>query len=349
MFDSYNAFTDLTYWNGYYWLVFRTGEGHVSPNGKIVVYRSTDAENWDEIQKISQNGLDLRDPRVVIMDNCVFILCFSLRYGVPGKSTRFVPHDSFLFKWNGEEFTEHHVFDYDRFSMILWDMAKIRDKYYIGGYGFELGHREFSLMRSDSIKGRYRRVTSLASVPLPPNLGINEVDFVRENGDLLYLLCRIDRDSKNRVDRKNRKAARRAYRRRKKANKIKPAKRRHNYFGIAKAKHPFEQWNTDLIRKYVKGPRGILYNGKLLVCARYKEKRQTRRSVMLFEYWKNDLKPLLTLGTGNDGSYAGLTLNPSNHDELIISFYSDHARVGTSKQGKFNDIWIARVRLSEDH
>nr|MDO8119629.1 hypothetical protein [Candidatus Sigynarchaeota archaeon] len=38
--DEYCAFTDLKAWNGFYWVAYRTGTGHVSPEGKISVCRS---------------------------------------------------------------------------------------------------------------------------------------------------------------------------------------------------------------------------------------------------------------------------------------------------------------------
>jgi len=62
----HNAFTDLIWWNGRFWCVFRQGRGHVSADGKIRVLVSKDADVWEPTALVVLEGYDLRDPHVSI-------------------------------------------------------------------------------------------------------------------------------------------------------------------------------------------------------------------------------------------------------------------------------------------
>jgi len=64
--DGYhNAFTDLTFWKGHYYLSFRTAQTHaVSPAGDVVVYRSFDLKRWDLCVRFDTGGDD-RDPKLI--------------------------------------------------------------------------------------------------------------------------------------------------------------------------------------------------------------------------------------------------------------------------------------------
>jgi hypothetical protein len=66
-FGRHNAFTDLKYFGGYYYLVFRHGGGHIVRDGTINVTRSEDGKVW-EIPAIVcsiENG-DARDPHFFV-------------------------------------------------------------------------------------------------------------------------------------------------------------------------------------------------------------------------------------------------------------------------------------------
>ncbi len=66
----HNAFTDMEYWKGYYYIAFRNGNGHARPGpmdaqGNIIVIRSRDLKDW-EARSIGTNGDD-RDPALLNM------------------------------------------------------------------------------------------------------------------------------------------------------------------------------------------------------------------------------------------------------------------------------------------
>jgi autotransporter-associated beta strand protein len=69
-FQGYNAFTDLTRFDGDWYLVFRQADGHNipppgDPGGVIRVLTSADGQNWSTATVLSGSG-DLRDPKISI-------------------------------------------------------------------------------------------------------------------------------------------------------------------------------------------------------------------------------------------------------------------------------------------
>ena len=62
----HNAFTDLARFNGQWFCVFREGARHVGGNGSIRVLTSTNAEAWESAALLSQEGIDLRDPKLSV-------------------------------------------------------------------------------------------------------------------------------------------------------------------------------------------------------------------------------------------------------------------------------------------
>ncbi len=61
----HNAFTDLTRHKGEWLCVFREGQDHVSPDGKIRVLTSRDGTTWASAALLAKAGRDLRDPKII--------------------------------------------------------------------------------------------------------------------------------------------------------------------------------------------------------------------------------------------------------------------------------------------
>ena len=76
---KHNAFTDLTYFEGEYFLVFRSGQGHGVPehttsrSEAIVVLRSDDGINWHKDAVLKKEGLDNRDPKIFQTDESLIV------------------------------------------------------------------------------------------------------------------------------------------------------------------------------------------------------------------------------------------------------------------------------------
>jgi len=68
----HNAFTDVTLFGDYYYLVFRAGDHHVSYDGRILACRSTDGIRWSEPIEIINTPTDDRDPKLFVFDSKLF-------------------------------------------------------------------------------------------------------------------------------------------------------------------------------------------------------------------------------------------------------------------------------------
>jgi len=74
---KHNAFTDLTFFNGQFYLTFRNGAGHAPPpppSGRVIVLRSVDGISWErEATLIVPNVDHQADPKFLGVDNRLFV------------------------------------------------------------------------------------------------------------------------------------------------------------------------------------------------------------------------------------------------------------------------------------
>jgi hypothetical protein len=60
---AHNAFTDLIRWRDRWWCTFREADAHVGGDGAIRVITSTNGTTWESAARITEAGIDLRDPK----------------------------------------------------------------------------------------------------------------------------------------------------------------------------------------------------------------------------------------------------------------------------------------------
>lgn len=63
---KHNAFTDLIRFSDKWFCSFRESTAHVGGNGKLRVLVSSDGEKWESAALLSEEGIDLRDPKLSI-------------------------------------------------------------------------------------------------------------------------------------------------------------------------------------------------------------------------------------------------------------------------------------------
>jgi len=71
---QHNAFTDLIRFNDKWWCTFRESRAHVGGNGKIRLLVSGDGEAWQSAALLSEDGVDLRDPKFSITPDHLLML-----------------------------------------------------------------------------------------------------------------------------------------------------------------------------------------------------------------------------------------------------------------------------------
>ena len=64
--SHHNAFTDLIRFQGGWLCVFRQATAHEIPDGTIQVLTSSDGDTWNSIAVVSEQGIDLRDPKLSV-------------------------------------------------------------------------------------------------------------------------------------------------------------------------------------------------------------------------------------------------------------------------------------------
>jgi hypothetical protein len=64
----HNAFTDLLYWQGWFWLAYISSPSHfASKHSRVVILKSADAKSWEKVAQQSGDGEDIRDPKLAII------------------------------------------------------------------------------------------------------------------------------------------------------------------------------------------------------------------------------------------------------------------------------------------
>jgi len=84
----HNAFTDIEYWKGYYYVTFRNAGRHAVPGdyGDVLVIRSKDLKSWDICARLSVGkNHDDRDPALLNMGNELGVFFGSSFPKEPGK------------------------------------------------------------------------------------------------------------------------------------------------------------------------------------------------------------------------------------------------------------------------
>ncbi len=63
---AHNAFTDLIRWRDRWWCTFREADDHVGGDGAIRILTSTDGARWESAARLTEAGIDLRDPKLSV-------------------------------------------------------------------------------------------------------------------------------------------------------------------------------------------------------------------------------------------------------------------------------------------
>ena len=80
----HNAFTDLAFYRGAWYCVFREASTHVSADGKLRIIRSKDGRNWESAALITDTRGDLRDAKLAINGRGELTLAGAVAFQPPG-------------------------------------------------------------------------------------------------------------------------------------------------------------------------------------------------------------------------------------------------------------------------
>ena len=150
VFDDgrHNAFTDLITFRDAFYLAFRScPDGHgVSPNASIIVLRSPDTLEWEQVHTFSVAKRDTRDPHFLVFKNRLFVITGTWYSGEqPAKSNADLELNLHLgyavHSTDGVEWSEPALLE-GTFGHYVWRAAANEDKAYLCGrrkVGFAVG------------------------------------------------------------------------------------------------------------------------------------------------------------------------------------------------------------------
>lgn len=125
----HNAFTDLIRSKGEWFCVFREGKGHVSPDGKLRIIRSSDGDTWTSAALITSNQGDLRDAKITLTPDGELMLSGAVALPQPSPIT----HRSLAwFSRDGATWSEPNVIGDT--NQWLWRTTWHKDTAYSVGY-----------------------------------------------------------------------------------------------------------------------------------------------------------------------------------------------------------------------
>lgn len=303
--STYCAFTSLIKRNNSYYLAFREGATHVADGdyGIIKILKSNDGDNWETIQTLSADIIDLRDPDLSIMpDGRIIVLCGARIKGEKDYYTKTFCsfEDSFEHFEEVKAVKVPETID-DEYCCWIWRLTWNGNK----GYGVAYRTNDdqnytLSLLTTENGKD-YELINNIDVSGVPTETRLR---FTSDN--TMYAMVRRSGSDGRGIK---------------------------GYLG--RSKPPYIEWNWKEIGVYLAG-QDFIIDGSQIICA-------TRMSQNIGEYTSvfiGDLNGnfrwnyiLPSSGTNSDTAYAGLL---DNGEEYWVSYYSMHE---TEKPSVF----IARI------
>ena len=301
----HNAFTDLQYWQGNYWVGYRKGAGHASMDGEAVVAVSADRVRFREVAHLKVPG-DVRDPKLLPIDG-QRMACYFPSW-TTGYRTRELQH-YITFSTNGYDWdTPRSILETGRW---LWRVRPHDGRYFglvqtLTGGDAEKGvpKLELDLVVSDDLL-HWEEVARIGE-----GCGLCESDiFFQPDGEAWVIA---------RTVLQNRETG--------------------SYF--AAARPPYTDWDVTPMHPVVHAPVVLEHGGQLYVAGRYVPGHEGETTFPFrghhpfgeqHEGWgtavwrmgRGTLEKVLCIPATGDCSYPGLIEDPDGR--VCMSHYSQHA------------------------
>jgi hypothetical protein len=281
----HNAFTDLARFSNHWFCTFRESEAHVGGNGKIRVLTSPDGEAWESAALLSEQGIDLRDPKLSLTPDgrLMLVMGGSVYEGKTLKERQ----PRVAFSKDGRQWTApHRVLDKGDW---LWRVTWHRGS----AYGITYGHagpkgatNEWSVTLVASPDGVAWRPVAELAVPGHPNEAT--LRFL-PNDDCVALVRReaLDREA-----------------------------------WIGRSAPPYTEWQWHPAGMQVGGPNFlVLPGGAMIASGRQYNPSPAGAKTFVGPMNLEAVRAGLVLPSGGDCSYPGMVW----HDGLLwLSYYSSH-------------------------
>lgn len=303
----HNAFTDLTYFQGKWFCVFREGSAHVSSDGTIQVLFTDNGHWWEPAARLKMDGLDLRDPKISVTPDGKSLFVIAGAAKREGNKAASMTQTIIAKSSDGWKWEKVNLIGAPNYW--LWRVTWHKETAY--GVAYAVGPEvnqsgDHHSMLFSSRDGAEFEVTipdfQAGSSPRP-----TEATLRFDAADNMLCLHRRDR-----------------------------GERPSALLGFSEP--PYDEWDWKDLGVYFGGPDFIqIPSGKWIACGRMKNvgpKRETKTVVCELHLDAGELTPLLTLPSGGDSSYPGMVWHQG---QIWISYYSSH-------EGKCS-IYLAKVKI----
>ena len=287
----HQAFTDLVRFNNAFYCVFREGSAHVKGwDGKARILKSTDGKNWKSVALLTQDGKDIRDPKISITPDNRLMVLMDVEGNDSGKVNSRKPFISLSDKL-GNNFSAPKESTVDptivSFSDWLWRVTWYK------GTGYTIDYQaggHFILKTRDGSSFEKLSKIDIGGYP-------NESTIRFDKKGKMYVLIRREQADKMGV--------------------------------MATSNPPYQDWKFDTLKQRLGGPNFIfLDDNTLLIGSRLYPANEVagegltrHRSALFVTDLKGNIKKTIELPSGGDCSYPGLVIY---NDKLWYSYYSSH-------------------------
>jgi len=311
----HNAFTSLARWRGRLYLAFRTANDHANPSapeGVVTILASgDDGATWKHAATVEgMYGMDLRDPKLLATSDRLWLHAFEYQ----GADRR-----DAMVTWteDGESFAPVRRALAEENHVIWWPVAH-GERFFGAGYRYHGNKRDIRSVLFTSDNGAEWRVESLVyDVPWA-----NESALIMADDGGATVLVRNDGDRLN-----------------------PPASNGHPV--LARSAPPYTVWTYAELDRKLSGLAFVRIDEGFLVAARVHGPDGTRTACFHMPddpgAEKVSLRPLFTLPSGGDTSYAGFVVDGRR---VLMSYYSGHEYVGEGKNTR-TAIYLAQFDLGE--
>ncbi len=317
----HNAFTDLLFWHGYYYLSFRTAQSHgIQPHGDVLVLRSADLVCWEPCARMD-TGADDRDPKLIDCGNHLGVVFGSWypRWGDGTRSVANAPHDLVSHLASSRDgkcwSTPRQVYGVNYW---LWRILPLGGSYYCAAYHFPLRRdrqrRMVHLLRSGNLLD-WELVGQMRC-----GGGCGEpVLYQPEPGALHCVLRSLEPNH-------------------------------HSWLG--RSEEPYLDWEWHDLGVMIHAPVVLPVDGRWIVAGRSQVcdlpegtcAPDSGHHTSLWEIDDTRVRHLITVPSAGDCSYCGLATAPDG--DILMSYYSQHERLPLPELPPTPaDIFLARLRL----
>ena len=337
----HNAFTDFQFFKGRYYVCFRNGLSHVSPEGKAVVIASDDLIDWHRAGVPVNTTGDDRDPHMAATEDRLFMYVGSVTRPDPeltGNDVVRVIRSHCVYSEDGENWSE--PVPVYREGYWLWGVGRSN-----GRSRGRAGARFYGLAYGNEPGEREGLPTELHLLRSADGLDWELVSVVTKNGS--EATFRITDEGAMRVA-------------------IRGGDE--NRFTMASAEPPYTDWRLQDLGVVIPAPRLVVAGGREYVIGRQHVREQggpggpgepggpggpgdadvpgriVERRTSIWRVEEDGAVHVLDLPSGGDTSYTGVVHHADG--ALLLSYYSQHEVETGEKHFLYPaNIYLAKVRL----